>query len=56
MNVGVFIPVYKESEQLEPLLQVLLADPYMNKEIIVCVDEPTEKTEVIITELEIDTV
>ena len=48
MNVGVFIPVYKESEQLEPLLQVLLADPYMNKEIIVCVDEPTEKTEVII--------
>jgi cellulose synthase/poly-beta-1,6-N-acetylglucosamine synthase-like glycosyltransferase len=41
---SIFIPVYKESELLEPLLDKLVADPYENKEIIVVVDEPTEKS------------
>ena len=50
MKVGVFIPVYKESEQLEPLLRALLADPYPDKEIVVCADEPTEKTRTLIAD------
>jgi glycosyltransferase involved in cell wall biosynthesis len=41
---SIFIPVYKESELLEPLLNNLVADQYENKEIIVVVDEPTEKS------------
>jgi biofilm PGA synthesis N-glycosyltransferase PgaC len=48
MKVGVFIPVYKESEQLEPLLMTLRTDPYPDKDIIVCADEPTEKTKALI--------
>jgi biofilm PGA synthesis N-glycosyltransferase PgaC len=41
---SVLIPVYRESEFLEPLLDKLAADPYENKEVIVVVDEPTEKS------------
>ena len=41
---SIIIPVYKESEFLEPLLVNIIADPYENKEIIVVVDEPTEKS------------
>ncbi len=48
MRVGVFVPVYQESEQLEPLLNSLIADPYPEKEIVVCVDEPTEETRALI--------
>jgi poly-beta-1,6-N-acetyl-D-glucosamine synthase len=44
MKVGIFVPVYRESGQLKQLLDALLADPYRDKEIIVCVDDPTEKT------------
>ncbi len=51
MRVGVFIPVYRESEQLEPLLRGLLADPYPDREIVVCADEPTERTRALISEL-----
>ncbi len=50
MKVGVFVPVYKESEQLKPLLKALIADPYQNKEIVVCADEPTERTRTLIAE------
>jgi poly-beta-1,6-N-acetyl-D-glucosamine synthase len=51
MKVGVFIPIYRESEQLELLLKALLADPYLEKEIIVCADEPTGKTSALIAEM-----
>ena len=47
-KVGIFIPVYRESEQLEPLLRSLIADPYPEKNIIVCADEPTGKTDALI--------
>ncbi len=40
----VFIPVYRESEFLEPLLDKLVADSSEKKEIVVVVDEPTEKS------------
>ncbi|MBS7614464.1 glycosyltransferase family 2 protein [Candidatus Bathyarchaeota archaeon] len=43
-KISVFIPVYHESEFLEPLLSRLLEDPYDEKEIFVIVDEPTEKS------------
>jgi poly-beta-1,6-N-acetyl-D-glucosamine synthase len=52
MRVGVFIPVYRESEQLELLLRTLLADPYPEKEIVVCADEPTEKTNALIAAMD----
>ncbi len=48
MKLGIFIAVYKESEQLEPLLRFLGEDAYQDKEIYVCVDEPTEKTKSLI--------
>ncbi len=51
MRVGVFVPVYKGSEQLEPLLRALIADPYPDKEIVVCADEPTERTRALIAEM-----
>ena len=41
---SIFIPVYKESEFLEPLLNKLVADLHDNKEVFVVVDEPTEKS------------
>lgn len=43
-KISVFIPVYRESELLEPLLSRLLEDPYKEKEVFVIVDEPTEKS------------
>jgi cellulose synthase/poly-beta-1,6-N-acetylglucosamine synthase-like glycosyltransferase len=43
--------VYRESDQLEPLIRTLIADPYPDKEIVVCVDEPTQKTEATIVAL-----
>jgi len=43
-RISIFIPVYKESIFLEPLLTRLLEDPYENKEIYVVIDEPTEKS------------
>jgi len=43
-QVSVLIPVYRESEQLQHLLDQLLEDPYEKKEILVVVDEPTEKS------------
>jgi len=42
--VSVFIPIYKESGLLEPLLNVLLKDPYQSKEIFVVIDAPTKKS------------
>jgi len=43
-KISIFIPVYEESELLEPLLVDLLTDPYQNKEIFLVVDEPTPKS------------
>ncbi|MCS7120370.1 MAG: glycosyltransferase family 2 protein [Nitrososphaerota archaeon] len=40
-NLSIFIPVYKESELLEQLLNTLLSDPFEDKEIFVIIDEPT---------------
>jgi len=42
--ISVLIPVYRESDQLQSLLDQLLKDPYEKKEVIVVVDEPTEKS------------
>jgi cellulose synthase/poly-beta-1,6-N-acetylglucosamine synthase-like glycosyltransferase len=44
LRVSIFIPIYKESEMLESLLESLSSEDYEPKEIIVVVDEPTEKT------------
>ncbi len=52
MKVGIFIPVYKESDQLEALIKTLITEPYPDKEIVVCVDEPTQKTKATIAEFE----
>jgi len=41
---SIFIPVYRESDLLKPLLERLLADPYEEKEIFVVIDEPTTKS------------
>ena len=41
---SIFIPVYRESDLLRPLLERLLNDPYKKKEIFVVIDEPTEKS------------
>ena len=43
-KVSILIPVYRESELLEKILNHLLNDPYDNKEIYVVIDEPTEKS------------
>ncbi len=43
-KISVFIPVYRESEFLDPLLSRLLEDRYERKEVFVVVDEPTEKS------------
>jgi len=40
-KIGIFIPVYRESDLLESLLDQLLSDPYCPKEIFVIIDEPT---------------
>jgi len=41
---SVFIPVYRESDFLRPLLERLTSDPYDGKEIFVVVDEPTVRS------------
>jgi len=43
-KISIFIPVYRESSLLEPLLESLLNDPYEEKEIFVVIDEPTPKS------------
>ncbi len=43
-KVSVIIPVFRESDFLEGTLDKFLADRYRKKEIIVAMDEPTEKS------------
>ena len=43
-KISVFIPVFKESQLLKGIIQFLLKDSYKEKEIIVCIDEPSEKS------------
>lgn len=43
-KISIFVPVYRESDLLETLLDDLLSDHYENKEIFVIVDEPTLKS------------
>ncbi len=43
-TVSIFIPVYRESDLLEPLLRDLLTDLYQPKEIFVIIDDPTERS------------
>ena len=43
-KISVYIPVYKESRHLEAMLDCLTLDPYTEKEVIVCIDEPTEES------------
>jgi len=42
--ISIFIPVYGESELLEPLLVDLTTDLYENKDIFVVVDKPTPES------------
>ncbi|RJS85774.1 glycosyltransferase family 2 protein [Candidatus Bathyarchaeota archaeon] len=49
-TLSIFIPVYRESDLLKPLLERLLDDPYEKKEIFVVIDEPTEKSFSIVRE------
>jgi len=44
VKISVIIPVYRESDMLEPLLKSLLLDPYQSKEIFVIIDKPTERS------------
>jgi len=44
LTFSIFIPVYRESDLLKPLLERLLDDPYKKKEIFVVIDEPTTKS------------
>ena len=50
--LSIVIPVFKESEYLEPLLNKLLSDPYARKEIFVAIDIPTEKSLELIARME----
>jgi len=43
-RVSVLVPVYRGSKQLDGLLEALGRDPYPDKEVIVCVDAPTDET------------
>ncbi|MBS7643895.1 glycosyltransferase, partial [Candidatus Bathyarchaeota archaeon] len=43
-KISIFIPVYKESELLKPLLKRILNDPYDLKEVFVIIDEPTKSS------------
>jgi cellulose synthase/poly-beta-1,6-N-acetylglucosamine synthase-like glycosyltransferase len=43
-KISILVPVYRESEFLEPLLKNLLSDSFKEREIFVIVDEPTEKS------------
>lgn len=40
-RISVFIPVYRDSDLLEELLEGLVNDPYKNREIFVTIDEPS---------------
>jgi len=51
-RVGIFIPVYRESKHLELLLHTLIEDTYPDKKIVVCIDEPTDKTRGLIAAME----
>jgi len=44
VQVSVLIPVYKESNLLETLLNDLIQDTYPSKEVFVIIDKPTEKS------------
>jgi cellulose synthase/poly-beta-1,6-N-acetylglucosamine synthase-like glycosyltransferase len=43
-KISIFIPVYRESDLLEPLLRSLLDDSYGEKEIFIVIDEPTPRS------------
>lgn len=43
-KISVLIPVYRESELLEPLLKSLIAESYQPKEVLCIIDDPTEKS------------
>jgi biofilm PGA synthesis N-glycosyltransferase PgaC len=43
-KISVFIPVFRESQLLKNMLNFLIKDSYENKEILVCIDEPSEKS------------
>ncbi|MCX8170595.1 MAG: glycosyltransferase family 2 protein [Candidatus Bathyarchaeota archaeon] len=43
-KISVLIPVHRESDLLEPLIESLLRDPYGEKEIFVIIDEPTQRS------------
>ncbi len=43
-KISVFVPVYRESDFLDDIIESLLEDPYKNKEIFVIIDEPTRKS------------
>ena len=43
-KISILIPVYRESELLEPLLKSLIADFYQPKEVLCIIDDPTEKS------------
>jgi biofilm PGA synthesis N-glycosyltransferase PgaC len=43
-KISIFIPVYRESDLLKPLLNRILNDPYNLKEVFVIIDEPTKKS------------
>lgn len=43
-RVSVIIPAFRESEFLDRILKDLSTDKYPNKEVIVVIDEPTEKS------------
>jgi len=42
--ISILIPVFKESNLFEKLLNQLIKDPYENKEIISVIDEPTKNS------------
>jgi cellulose synthase/poly-beta-1,6-N-acetylglucosamine synthase-like glycosyltransferase len=42
--ISILIPVYKESELVETLLNQLIKDQYKEKEIITVIDEPTQNS------------
>ena len=44
MKVSVLIPVYRDSDLLESLLNDILSDTYNDKEIFVIIDEPSKKS------------
>jgi len=42
--ISILIPIYKESNLVETLLNQLIKDPYKDKEIISVIDEPTQNS------------